>query len=133
MKRFPEKVLYNLRLEKWDTTFVKMNLLSSFKCPYAGQQEGIEKRKVWGQKNSNLVTEMAAHSNYAQNGTRPIHHPDRALPPGERMGGSIRIKKKNKIMKHAHRKTSYLWKKGRWFIADFLSLTVQAKTVKWNI
>ena len=37
---------------------------------------------------------MAAHSNYAQNGTKPIHHPDRALPPRERMGGSIKIKKK---------------------------------------
>lgn len=39
---------------------------------------------------------MATHSNYAQNGTKPIHHPDRALPPGERMGGSIKIKKKKK-------------------------------------
>ena len=66
-------------------------------CPHAGQQEGIEKGKVWGQKNSNLITEMATHSNYAQNGTKPIHHPDRALPPGERMGGSIKIKKKKKI------------------------------------
>lgn len=29
---------------------------------------------------------MAAHSNYAQNGTRPIHHPDKALPTRRKNG-----------------------------------------------
>lgn len=37
---------------------------------------------------------MAPYSGYVQNGPRLIYSHDRALPPGESTGGTIRIQKK---------------------------------------